>query len=106
MYIPGRKGKGEPSLLGLLHAGVYHLVVGAGRCIHQQPSCHTAEPKYAKTVIGVHISFDAANDALSIILNSSVPVSIGARCRRCSQRQVKMLLEPSDSWAEGVAVSI
>jgi hypothetical protein len=54
----------------------------------------------------VQISFDAANAALSIILNSSVHVSIGAKCRRCSQRQVEMLLEPSDSWAEGVAVSI
>ena len=54
----------------------------------------------------MQISFDAANDALSIILNSSVPVSNGARCRRCSQSQVEMLLEPSDSWAEGVAVSI
>ena len=59
-----------------------------------------------KPLEGVQISFDAANDGLSIILNSSVPVSIGARCRRCSQRQAKMLLEPSDSWAEGVAVSI
>jgi hypothetical protein len=63
-------------------------------------------PQSKNSAIGVQISFDAANDALSIILNSSVPVSIGARCRRCSQRQVKMLLEPSDSWAEGVAVSI
>ena len=63
-------------------------------------------PEPEMSAIGVQISFDAANDALSIILISSVPVSIGARCRRCSQRQVQMLLEPSDSWAEGVAVSI
>ena len=57
------------------------------------------------TFIGVQLSFDAVNDAVSIFLNCSVAVSSAADCCRSKERQFKMLLAPSDSWAGGVAVS-
>ena len=49
-------------------------------------------------------SFDPASDALSIFSSSSVIVSSVAVCCRSTERQVEVLLVPSDSWAGGVAV--
>jgi hypothetical protein len=56
------------------------------------------------SAIGVQISFDAANSAVCIFVDSSVVVSTAAGWGRFRERQVKMLLVTSDSLAGGRAV--